>query len=937
MNNILLSLSVNGETHTRAVRPQITLLEFLRYELRLTGSKQGCDKGDCGACTVLVDGQAQLSCLTLAQQAQGSEIKTIEGLSLGNALHPVQDAFDRCGALQCGFCQPGMMLSAAQLLEQKPNATLDEIRHALSGNLCRCTGYTKIYEAVACAIAEVSGAKQPEPTPALGARMRKTEGRAKANGSLLYADDIQLPRMLYGRLLRSTRAHAKILKIDTAPALALPGVHAVLLGDEIPTKYGIIPWTRDEQALCTDKVRFIGDAIAAVAASDEATAEAALRAIVVEYEDLPALLTPEEALAPGAPKIHEDNKKGNVSKHVRLEFGDVDGALQQAAVLEEGEYFFEGTTHAPIEPHCALASYAPDGKLTLWSSTQIPHYLHRDLARVLCMEEKDIRVIQPALGGAFGGKSDPFALEFCAAALARKTGRPVKILYTREEVFYAHRGRHPMKIKLRLGANQEGKLTGLDSTILIDGGAYSSFGLVTSYYAGQLLTGPTTFETYRFDATRAYTNKPCCGPKRGHGSVQPRFAFEVALDKLAHKLRVDPIELRRRNDLGPQKTTVNGQTVTSNGFLDCLKLVEDASGWKERYGKLPFGRGLGVAGSMYISGTNYPIYPNAMPQSGVQVQLDRSGRVTIFCGASDIGQGSDSMMAYVLSHELGCDPRDVRVVSADTDLTPVDLGAYSSRGTMMVGNAARDAGQKLAVLLKKAVGAAWGVVPERIELREGAARLPEEPGVHDAKQMPLREVFQRAEALFGTLGATGSYNTPLRGGPYRGGTIGASPAYSFTAHVVDLSVNPSSGEVEVHKVWVAHDCGKALNPTLVEGQIEGSVYMGFGEAVMEQHAFYEKTGPARGLHLGPSLLDYRIPTSLDTPLLEAKIVESIDPEGPYGAKEAGEGPLHPVIPAIANAIFDAVGVRVDTLPFTPGKILALMRQAREAARREVAQ
>lgn len=932
MDTILLTLRVNGEPHTRAVRPQTTLLEFLRYELRLTGSKQGCDKGDCGACTVLVDGKPQLGCLLLAQQLKGAEVKTIEGLSKGAALHPVQDAFDRCGALQCGFCQPGMMLSAAALLESNPSPTLEEIQHALSGNLCRCTGYTKIYEAVALAIAEVAGQAPQEPAPALGARMRKTEGRAKANGTLVYADDLQLPRMLHAKLLRSTRAHARIKRLDLSKALALPGVHAGLVGSELPTKYGIIPWTRDEQALCTDKVRYVGDAVAAIAAVDEATAEAALRLIEVEYEDLPALMTPEAALAPGAPKIHEDNKKGNVSKQVDLSFGDVDGALASSAVVEEGSYFFEGTTHAPIEPHCAVASYAPDGKLTLWSSTQVPHYLHRDLARVLQMEEKDIRVVQPALGGAFGGKSEPFSLEFCVSALSRKTGRPVKMLYTREEVFYAHRGRHPMQMALRLGATKEGKLTGLDSKIIIDGGAYSSFGLVTSYYAGQLLTGPTTFETYRFDAMRVYTNKPCCGPKRGHGSVQPRFAFEVALDKLAHRLGLDPMEIRRKNDLGPNRRTVNGQEVTSNGFIECLRLVEEASGWKERYGKLPFGRGLGVAGSMYISGTNYPIYPNAMPQSGAQIQIDRSGRVTIFCGASDIGQGSDSMMAYVVAHELGCDPRDVRVVSADTDLTPVDLGAYSSRGTMMVGNAARDAAQKLGAQVRQAVAAAWNVVPGRVVLGGGAARLPEEPGVHPERVMPLKEAFQRAEALFGTLGATGSYNTPVKGGPYRGGTIGASPAYSFTAHVVDLSVDPRSGEVEVHKVWVAHDCGKALNPTLVEGQIEGSVYMGFGEAVMEQHAFYEQAGPAQGLHLGPSLLDYRIPTSLDTPLLEAKIVESIDPEGPYGAKEAGEGPLHPVIPAIANAIFDAVGVRVDTLPFTPGKILRLLREQRQASR-----
>lgn len=922
----ILTLQVNGERFERAVKPQLTLLEYLRYELGLTGSKQGCDKGDCGACTVLVNGEPTLACITLAAHVEDQEIRTIEGLATGSVLHPVQDAFDRAGALQCGFCQPGMMLSAAALLEHTPQPTPDQIRTALSGNLCRCTGYTKIFEAVCGAVEDITHGKRPEAPVGLGERMRKVEGRAKANGSLRYTDDIVLPRMIFGKILRSPHAHARILSIDVSQAEKLPGVFAVLVGSELPAKYCIIPWTKDEQALCTDKVRYIGDAVAAVAAVDEATAEAACRLIQVQYEALEPLMTLDAALLPDAPHIHEGHPSGNIMKRVRLKFGDVDTALNTSDLVEEGSYFFEGTTHTPIEPHCAIGQFDADQRLTVWSSTQVPHYLQRELARVLSLDEKNVRVIQPALGGAFGGKSEPFDLEFCVAALSRKAGRPVKILYTREEVFYAHRGRHPMQMHMRLGADKNGKLTGLDSKIMIDGGAYSSFGMVTAYYAGQLLTGPTHFPHYRFDAARVYTNKPCCGPKRGHGSVQPRFAFEVALDKLATRLNIDPIELRRRNDLGPNKRTVNGQLITSNGFLECLTLVEEASDWKNRYQKLPYGRGLGVAGSMYISGTNYPIYPNAMPQSGVQVLIDRSGRVTVFSGSSDIGQGSDSMLAYVVAEELGCLPDDVRVVAADTDTTPVDLGAYSSRGTVMNGNAAREAGAKLGVLVKKAVGAAWGVVPERVDLKGGYALLYEEPGIYEDKKMPIKEAFQRAEGLFGTLGATGSYNTPLRGGPYRGGTIGASPAYSFTAQVVDLSVDPASGELTVHKVWVAHDCGKAINPVLVEGQIEGSVYMGYGEAVMEAQTYYEKDGPAKGLHHGPSLLDYRIPTSLETPSIEALLVESIDPEGPYGAKEAGEGPLHPIIPAIANAIYDAVGVRIDSLPFTPAKILALMRE-----------
>ncbi len=749
----------------------------------------------------------------------------------------------------------------------------------------------------------------------VGRRLRKLDGLKKATGEAKYADDLELPRMLHCKLLRSPHAHARIRRIDFTRCRAHPGVVEVLEGAELPARYGVIPWTPDEQALAADKARFVGDEVAAVAALDELAAEEALALIDVEWEVLPALVEPEQALAAGSPQIHEGKKHGNVSKHVGLSFGDVDAGFAASASVAEEDFFYAGSTHAAIEPHCALAQYDAEGNLTLWSSTQIPHYVHRELSRVLGLPETRVRVIQPFLGGAFGGKSDPFALEFVVAKLAMKTGRPVKCLLTREEVFFAHRGRHPMKMRFKVGLAKDGRIEAVDSKILIDGGAYSSFGLVTAYYSGQLLTGPYTFGSYRFDSTRVFTNKPPCGPKRGHGSVQPRFAFEVALDMAAEKLGLDPIEVRRRNFVGENVLTVNGQTITSNGFLQCLDAVEAASRWKERKGKLPYGRGLGVAGSMYISGTAYPLYPNELPQSGIQVKLDRSGKVTIFSGGSDIGQGLNSLPAYLIAEEIGCDPRDCHVVVSDTDLTPVDLGAYSSRGTYMIGAACLEAGQRLWAMLSEAVGAKWGCPGAAVEGALGTIRGPA-----DGQQMSFREAVQLAEAKFGTLGATGSYRTQKLGGDYRGGTIGASPAYSFTAHVVEVRVDVETGVWKVERVWAAHDCGKALNPTLVEGQIEGSVYMGFGEAAMEEMTYLPS-----GLHAGPSLLDYRIPTSLDTPDIEATIVEPIDPGGPHGAKEAGEGPLHPVIPAIANALYDAVGVRLTALPFHPAKVLAALR------------
>ena len=601
--------------------------------------------------------------------------------------------------------------------------------------------------------------------------------------------------------------------------------------------------------------------------------------------------------------------------------------MDSSDVVVEGEYFFEGSTHTPIEPHCAIGQYEGSGKLTVWSATQVPHYLHRELARVLDVDVARVRVVQPTVGGAFGGKSEPFDLEFCVAKLAMITGRPVKILYTREEVFYAHRGRHPFHMRYRTGATLDGKLESVDAEILLDGGAYASFGLVTTYYSGQLLTAPYHMPAYRFDSTRVYTNKPACGPKRGHGSVQPRFAFEVQLDKLAERLGMDPIELRRKNSIGENTWTVNELRVTSNGFLECLDSVERASDWKARYGQLPFGRGLGVAGSTYISGTNYPIYPNEMPQSAVQLQIDRSGRVAVFSGASEIGQGCDSVVAYIAAEELGVPLDYVRVYRGDTDFTPVDLGAYSSRVTFMLGNATIDGARKLKKMVQEAVAEAWECKPGEVLLAGGWALF----AADTERKMPIREAFNLAEAKFGALGATGSYNTPKDvHGEYRGGTIGASPAYSFTAHVAEVEVDVETGFVDVRKIWVAHDCGRALNPVLVEGQMEGSAYMGFAEALMEEQIFKDADHGRAGLHDAPSLLDYKIPTSLDTPELESLIVESIDPEGPYGAKEAGEGPLHPSIPAIANAIYDAVGIRMDSLPFSPPRVWRVLEQAREA-------
>ncbi|MGB0646262.1 MAG: molybdopterin-dependent oxidoreductase [Bradymonadia bacterium] len=917
-------LLVNGQTCLIREPGARTLLEVLRYELNLTGTKQGCDKGDCGACTVLVNGSPRLACCTLAATVgRDEDIVTIEGLSNRAELDVVQQAFDITGALQCGFCQPGMMLSARSLLNHNPAPSRIEIREALGGNLCRCTGYVQIVDAVELAseMQRAGAMKALNEFTAENKPAQKVDGIAKATGRLEYTDDLSVAGMLHCKILRSPHPHARLVSIDTSVAAALPGVHAVVTGADLSEKFGVLPWTQDETALAVDTVRFVGDEVAAVAADSEEIALEALELIDVEYDQLPSALCPTEAQTPGMAPLHPTKSGLNVHKAVSLSFGDVDTAQQHAKYSIDGSYYFHGTAHAPIEPHCALARYDQRDGLTVWSSTQIPHYVHRALSRTLNLLADQIRVIQPAVGGAFGGKSDPFSHEIIVAHLSMITGRPVKVLLTREETFYTHRGRHPMHMEMRLSADENGKLTGLKSEIILDGGAYSSFGVVTTYYAGQLISAPTHVENYAFNAKRIFTNKPPCGPKRGHGSVQPRFAFEVQLDKLARLMECCPIELRRDNDLGAGQTTINGHRIGSNGFLACLDAVEAASDWRNRWGKLPYGHGLGVAGSMYISGTAYPIIGKDLPQSIVEIRIDRMGVVYVSCGASDIGQGCETMLAQVTAEGLGIDQSRVKVITGDTRLTPVDLGAYSSRVTLMCGQACDAAARQLRTRLDRAAGILMGEQSNVPELKDEMYRTA-------TGMMSWLDIVVFEESRSGPLFCVGTYDTDTTlGGDYRGGSIGASPAYSFTAHVVEVTVDIETGEYQVNKIWAAHDCGYAVNPALVRGQIEGSVYMGWAEAVMEEQSFtYGGTNP--GLLRGPSLLDYPIPTSVETPHIESIIIESEPERGVSGVKEAGEGPLHPVLPALANAIFDAVGVRIDRLPIRASDVFAALQRQR---------
>jgi 4-hydroxybenzoyl-CoA reductase subunit alpha len=755
----------------------------------------------------------------------------------------------------------------------------------------------------------------------IGKRNPKIEAYQKASGQTKYTGDIKLPRMAWARLLRSPHPHARIVSIDTSRAQAYPGVYAVITGTDMPITIGIMPTSQDEFPLAVEKVRYVGDPVAAVAAVDEETAAEACELIDVEYEALPTILTIEDALTRQDVRIHEESHSpGNIHKEVHLEFGDVEGGFAAADYVRDDQLFFEGTTHAAMENYATVAHWELNNKLTVWSSTQVPHYLHREMAKVFDLPKAHIRIVAPPVGGGFGGKSDPFGHEFAVALLSKRCGRPVKIVLDREESFYAHRGRHPVKMLVKTGVRNDGTITAVHFQSFLDGGAYSSYGLASTYYTGALLGVTYQIPAYRFDGIRVYTNKPACGPKRGHGTTQPRFAFECHLDKIAEHLGFDPAEYRKRILTPPNTRTINELRVTSTAADVCLDQVVERSGWREKFRKLPPGKGVGLALSTYISGAGLPIYWNDMPHSGAQLKVDRGGGVTVYCGVSDIGQGCDSLLAYIAAEELGIEIEDVRVVAGDTDLTPVDLGSYSSRVTFMAGNAVLDAARKMRERIFAAVADKLEVPADRLD-----ASWRQIYDVDDRSRLiSFEDACILAESREGTLVSAGSYKPPRDiGGKYKGAGVGPSPAYSYTACVAQVDVDTDTGELRVEKLWLAHDCGRALNPLNVEGQIEGGAYMGLGEAVMEESAFRSS-----GLHRKPSLLEYRLPTFLDMPPVEAIIVENPDPEGPYGAKEAGEGPLNPVPPAIANAVYDAIGVRFDATPITRDKILrALSRGA----------
>ena len=755
------------------------------------------------------------------------------------------------------------------------------------------------------------------------------DGIEKVRGSAKYTADLAPEGALVGRILRSPYAHADIVVVDVAEARALAGVFAVITGDDCATPYGIVPIAQNEFPLAREKVRYRGEPIAAVAAIDDATAQAALDLIRLEVREHPGYFTASDARASDAVKLHDD-KPGNLERDVHNSFGDLEGAFAAADLVRDERFHFAEVTHAHMEPHAALAEYdSARDRLTFQSVTQVPYYVHLMLAQCLGMNTSQIRVIKPFVGGGFGARTETLNFELVCGLLARAARGRVRMVLSREETFLTHRGRPAAEIHIKLGLTADGIITGVEAEMTQLGGAYGGYGIVTILYSGALLNAIYDIPAIRYDGYRVYTNTPPCGAMRGHGTVDMRHAFETLLNRMARELGLDPIAVRRANLLSVPTETQNGLMVTSYGLPEALDWVEKQSAWRDRKGQMPKGRGLGIGCSHFVSGAAKPVQWTGEPDATVNLKLDFDAGITILTGAADIGQGSSTIVAQVVAEVLGLDFSRLRVISNDSALTPKDMGSYSSRVTYMVGNAALSAANKLHARLIDAAAHKLEAAPQDIECLGEIYRVAgsQDPG------LSFEEVVKAALTDHGTITERGTFTVPkqFQGGKHRGGAVGSTMGFSYAAQIVEVSVDENTGEIFVENVWVAHDCGYAINPLSVEGQVQGAVWMGMGQGLMEQTRFHE------GLPLHANFLDYSFPTILDSPDIHVHIVESLDPNGPFGAKEASEGGLAGFLPALAEAVSEAVGVEINEMPLTPDRIvdaLTKARRARQAALRK---
>ena len=754
------------------------------------------------------------------------------------------------------------------------------------------------------------------PTP-------KKDGALKALGSAQYADDLSMPGMLHGKLLRNPHPHARIVRIDISRAAALPGVRAVITGKDFPgVKYGNLPQTRDYLPLAVDTVRYVGEEVAAVAAIDEDTAEDALDLIEVEYEPLPAVFDPDDAMRPGAPLLHE-KAAGNVCAEVAFEFGEVDKAFSNAHYVREDLYETQPVKQGMLEPHACIGLWDTTGKISLWSCKMSPYVVWRQLAMGLGVDVGSVRVVQTVVGGGFsGGKQEAMPMDFCAVMLSKKTGRPVKIVHTMDEVLTIGHMRHPMTVWLRTATDKDGRLLAQHCKLIANGGAYSSIGGFSMYLAGAMLNIPYRIPNIRYEAKRIYTNNGFCGALRGHTNTQICFARDSQLELIAADLGLDPIDIRHRNALQPGDVTANGFRIGTFAFDECIDRVVQLSGWRNKAGKLPKYRGIGLGCGSHISGARLMGHSASV----AQIRVQEDGTVQLTTGSTDVGQGADTVLSMIAAEVLGVGVDDVRFALVDSDSTPVDPGTFGSRVTFFTGNAVKRAAEDARRQIAEIAAARMKVNPDDLVFRNR-----EIINRHDDRQrMSLKEAVRWGAFQTGQMVIShGTYAAGDEKIDFRTGQGNLSPAYNPSACAVEVEVDPETWQVKVVGFWGADDSGFPLNPLAVKGQVIGATVMSFG------HALYETLVRIDGRVMNPSFRDYKMPLATDVPKLsefQHSNVITWEPEGPFGAKEAGQGAGTGVIAALANAIYDATGVRMNSLPMTPERICSALKQMKEEQR-----
>ncbi len=983
-----ITLTINGQEKTLQVHPGETLLDALRAA-SYTSVKYGCGTGDCGACTVLLDGVPVHSCQIRAVGAEGRHVFTVEGLAPHpvrtlDELHPIQRAFVETGAIQCGYCTPAQMLTAKALLDRNPDPTRDEIREALSGVLCRCTGYIKIVQAVERAAAILRGeevapfrhleatlsedrapadllgefyavpddGRHPRTTlvvsppemkrlDVVGESELKVDGIKLATGAPAFTDDIKLQGMLYGALLTSPHAHARIKRIDASRARGLEGVHAVLTHEDIPrVKHASggqsYPQPPPFDQVCLDsKVRHVGDRVAVVAAETPTLAERALRLIDVEYEVLPHVLDPEAARGAGAPVIHDEedtegiyDREHNIVHHIEAAEGDAEAEWGKADVVFEREYRTSQQQQAHIEPHVCITYWDEDSRLVVRSSTQVPFHIRRMLAPLVGLPERDIRVIKPRIGGGFGNKQEMILEDLCAH-LTIATGRPVRMEYNRQEEFTSSRSRHPTLQRYRIGVTQDMEVVATELELLGDTGAYGTHGLTVAMVAGQkgLALYNTLYSSFLCDVV--YTNKPTPGAFRGYGAMQCFFGLETVMSEIADEMGWDVIEFKRKNwikvgeELLMAKALGEGregfeQRIHSSGLEECVKLGAEAISWYKKRGKMnqevdgPIRRGIGMAVMAHGSGIA------GLDMAAATLKMNDDGSFNLLIGATDIGTGSDTILGQIAAEELGVGLDDMIVYSSDTDFTPFDKGAYASSTTYISGGAVRKTARKVADQIRRHAAAMMGfdigegeeanqdaVALVDLELRGGAVHFPDGRRV-TLEQVALSSLHQRSQHQIMATASSMSYDSPP----------------PFGVQFAEVAVDTETGQVTVEKVLMVADAGRVINPITASGQVEGGIAQGLGFAVCEEMV-YDDDGRLVNPRLGP----YHVYKADEMPELETIFVETDEPTGPFGAKSVAELAIDGIAPAVADAIHDATGVWLREVPFTPERVWRALRAA----------